>query len=124
MRRQALEYFKTQPSYRLNIAPKVYGRVLEMWLEDKSLNEICKEILESEIGINSVVRFKEYLGLIITTDLNSESLTKDIIMGFIDYVASIYWVLEGDEKFESDFYKRYPEFMAVAKKVLLAEINA
>lgn len=124
MRKQAFEYYTTQPGFTITMQPKIFKYVVSEWHKLTPLRKICEELLSSEIGIESVIRFKKYLSLIITTDLNAEKLTREILYGFIDYIEYLYNMIDGPDMAKEDaFYNKFPELKRIYIQAVQSELN-
>lgn len=97
MKNLALDYFRKQPSYCLMVAPKVHDMVTKLWLEGNSLRSVAETILISDLGKQSIIRYKQYVVNVTTVTedfINSDENTHSIIMGFLSYIEEIYNELE------------------------------
>lgn len=97
MKNLALDYFRKQPSYCLMVAPKVRDMVTRLWLEGNGLRTVAETILKSDLGKQSIIRYKQYVANVtaVTEDfINSDENTRSIIMGFLSYIEEIYNELE------------------------------
>lgn len=97
MKNLALDYFKTQPSYCLMVAPKVRDMITKLWLDGNRLHTIAETVLKSDIGRQSIIRYKQYVSnvTIVTAEyIDSDEVTRSIIMGFLKYIEEIYNELE------------------------------
>lgn len=97
MKNLALDYFRKQPSYCLMVAPKVRDMVTKLWLEGNELRTVAETILKSNLGKQSVIRYKQYVVNVTTVTedfINSDENTRSIIMGFLSYIEEIYNELE------------------------------
>lgn len=96
MKEQAFKYFKSHPWYSLNIQPSVRQKILNLWIQGYELPYIAREMLTSNLGIQSIISFKKYLvnTAMGNVDPDSEAITKEILGGFIDFVSEIYGLYE------------------------------
>lgn len=97
MKNLALDYFRKQPSYCLMVAPKVRDMVTKLWLAGEGLRTVAETILKSDLGKQSIIRYKQYVVnvTVVTEDfLNNDENTRSIIMGFLSYIEEIYNELE------------------------------
>lgn len=72
MKNLALDYFRKQPSYCLMVAPKVRDMVTRLWLEGNGLRTVAETILKSDLGKQSIIRYKQYVA-------NVTAVTEDFI---------------------------------------------
>lgn len=97
MKNLALDYFKTQPSYCLMVAPKVRDMITKLWLDGNSLRTIAETVLKSDLGKQSIIRYKQYVANVTAVTeyfINSDENTRSIIMGFLSYIEETYNELE------------------------------
>lgn len=97
MKNLALDYFRKQPSYCLMVAPKVRDMVTKLWLDGGNLCSIAEAVLKSDLGKQSIIRYKRYVTNITTVTeeyINSDEVTRSILMGFVSYIEEIYNELE------------------------------
>lgn len=97
MKNLALDYFKHQPSYCFMVAPKVRNMITKLWLDGEGLRQIAEAVLKSDLGKQSVIRYKQYVTNVTTVTeeyINSDEVTRSIIMGFLNYIEEIYKALE------------------------------
>lgn len=95
MRKFALEYFQTQPGYCLAVAPVVRGKVRKMWLNGATLRDIAAALLSDAVAIDSVIRFKKYVLMVVDCPtIDDDETTRKILAGFLDYIEILYNELE------------------------------
>lgn len=79
------------------VAPKVRDMVTKLWLEGNELRTVAETILKSDLGKQSIIRYKQYVVNVTTVTedfINSDENTRSIIMGFLSYIEEIYNELE------------------------------
>lgn len=97
MKNLALNYYRHQPSYCVMVAPKVRDMVTKLWLEGLELRSVAEHVLKSDLGKQSIIRYKQYVINVTTVTvkhIDSDDVTRAIIMGFLSYIEEIYSELE------------------------------
>lgn len=96
MKDLALNYFKTQPDYCFTVAVKVRDVITKLWLDGCELRKIAMDILNSDLGKQSVCHYKQYAASIPVAEAVADGATRSIYMGFLAYIIEIYYDLQNN----------------------------